>query len=87
MDDAKVWTVRVNVISQVMPSGNQDGGMVFIDGVPHLVLEWCEASGAPSNEWPSVTVELNPKNLEKLGPPFQADFLYQQSVEDPRQPS
>ena len=54
--------------------------LVFIEGVPHVVLVWSELAG---KEIPLVTVELDPALLQ-IGPVAGAESLYQGEVVDPR---
>jgi hypothetical protein len=55
--------------------------MIFIDGVPTLVFEW----GGSPQEVPKKTVQLDPRFLHRLEPPWrQADHVYELAVEDPR---
>ena len=54
--------------------------LVFIEGVPFIVLEWSALDG---KEIPLVTVELDPKLLQ-VGPSAGAESLYDGQIVDPR---
>ncbi len=60
--------------------GHCDSDLVFIDGVPHLVIEWEDRQDGPH---PAVTVKLDPEKLKVLDWPG-VKYLYEMPVEDPR---
>ena len=54
--------------------------LIYVAGVPTLVLEW---RVRPDGDLPLVMIPLDPQKLQPLG--WQdADFLYEDAIEDPR---
>jgi len=55
--------------------GYYTSDLIFIDGVPHIVLEW-------SGDKPETTVPLDPAHL--VGPDGAGSYYYGPEIEDPR---
>ncbi len=70
-----VWTVMIRVGDEI-----RSGDMVFLDGVPHLVWEWHEQA---SNEHPGITVQLDPRFLQRADGAGGVDFVYGPPVQAP----
>lgn len=73
--------VALIIESTVMKSGAHVGDLLWIDGVPTLVLEWADV---PDGEYPAVTVPLDPDRLYVSGPHGVAELHYLRPVQDPR---
>jgi len=56
-----------------------ESDLIFLKGEPFVVLEW---GGSPTNQFPSVKLQLDPSRLLPEGRPGY--FLYDGLVEDPR---
>jgi hypothetical protein len=55
--------------------GYYESDLIFIDGVPHIVIEW------KGNE-PDTTLELDP--VELVGPDSAESYFYGPAIQDPR---
>jgi hypothetical protein len=55
--------------------GYYESDLIFIDGVPHIVIEW-------NGKEPDTTVALDP--VELVGPDSAESYFYGPAIEDPR---
>jgi len=55
--------------------GYHESDLIFIDGVPHVVIEW-------NGKEPETTVALDPAEL--AGPDGAESYFYGPAIEDPR---
>ena len=74
----EVHKVRV----AIMRAGSNNlciADMVFMDGVPHVVLEWWQG---PLGDTPAVTISLNPRFLHEF--PKAPQWMYENTIQDER---
>ena len=62
-------------------TAHYNADLVFIGGVPTVVIDWIEY---PDGDRPGVTVPLDPSLLHKIGWD-EAEYMYQDTIDDPRQ--
>lgn len=60
--------------------GHFNGDLVFIEGAPHIVIEW---EDRPDGSHPAVTVPLDPAKLHPLNWP-DVQYIYEAAIQDPR---
>jgi hypothetical protein len=75
-----VTKVRHLLISGDRNLGYVNSDLIFLAGIPILVLVWEER---PFGDYPAVTVNLDPSCLHQVNSPV-AEYLYECSIEDPR---
>jgi len=75
MNEIKVWKTMA-----IIGGRTAFCDMIYIDGIPHLVLEWEEDA---ANEYPSRTVPLDPIHLQLAPGSENFDFVYGPSVDMP----
>lgn len=80
MADYEVKTVLIGV-NRLGQGGIYKGDLIFEDSRPILVVEW---SGERGISPPSTTVQLDPRFLQAAPTGFEADYMYQHPIEDPR---
>jgi hypothetical protein len=61
------------------PYQHTNADLIFVDGVPTVVIEW---DVRPGGDLPLVTAPLDPQHLQDLGW-ADADFLYDGAIEIP----
>lgn len=76
----EVTSVRHLMIRAGKTIGHFNSDMIFVDGVPTIVIEW---EVHPAGDVPVVTIPLSPEHLHHLGW-SEAEYLYEFPVEDPR---
>jgi hypothetical protein len=85
-DTYHVSTVRHIFIRAGKNAGNFVSDLIFVRGVPTIVLEWLV--GPDDVTLPLVTISLDSRYLHKLNPPLanylEAEYLYENEVVDPR---
>ena len=85
-DIGPVTTVRHIFIRAGKNAGNFVSDLIFIRGVPTIVIEWLESPDGIN--LPLVTISLDPRYLHKIDSPeadfLEAEYLYEREVVDPR---
>jgi hypothetical protein len=86
LDIGPVTTVRHIFIRAGKNAGNFVSDLIYVRGVPTIVLEWLERPDGMM--LPLVTVSLDPRYLHKIDSPeadfLEAEYLYEKEVVDPR---
>jgi hypothetical protein len=85
-DIGTVTTVRHIFIRAGKNAGNFVSDLIFVRGVPTIVVEWLESPDGVN--LPLVTISLDRRFLHKIDPPeadfLEAEYLYEKEVVDPR---
>lgn len=76
----EIFKVRC-LIQRIGSMEHHDTDLIFLDGVPHAVIEWSEYSDGRLE--PLVKVRLDPKWLKPLPWPG-VQYLYELPIADPR---
>ena len=74
--------VRAFITKNFEPQGMFVLDMIYIADVPHAVFEWRQREDG--QHIPMVFVPLEEQFLEKMPEGSEFDFMYRQSIEDPR---
>ena len=61
-------------------AAHYNSDLIVLDGIPTIVVEW---TPTPDGDVPTVTIQLDPRRLHKLGWK-EAEYMYELCVEDPR---
>lgn len=71
----------VILINRAKSGAIYKGDLIFTDGQPNLVIDWTQERGESD---PLTVVKLDAKLLQACPPAYEADFVYQGPVDDPR---